>query len=232
MTSQCHDRLSSGVRNDQQDAWLFKLPLEILRDIYRYLFGDRTIFVHTRWYSEPECWTHGLIIKGPDKTHNDTEDRLSFNILQSCTLAYATGIDELYYSNDFVCRGVNDFKRFHGRFLSSRDNILRINLHLDIDLSIFCPSLLFNAFRELRAADFKRMRLSMKSTTRHERRVSLLTTCLATGLWGGGKNNAYLELVPTMVDIAKGQLERFGCQNKEIEVTLVQYVDESDEEDD
>ncbi|KAG8670068.1 hypothetical protein FPOAC1_009471 [Fusarium poae] len=163
MTSQCHDRLSSGVRNDQQDAWLFKLPLEILRDIYRYLFGDRTIFVHTRWYSEPECWTHGLIIKGPDKTHNDTEDRLSFNILQSCTLAYATGIDELYYSNDFG---------------------------LVVD-DVPCDRAM-----------------------------------------GGGKNNAYLELVPTMVDIAKGQLERFGCQNKEIEVTLVQYVDESDEEDD
>ncbi|KAG8351293.1 hypothetical protein FVEN_g13025 [Fusarium venenatum] len=35
-----------------------------------------------------------------------------------------------------------------------------------------------------------------------------------------------------MLNTAKRQLEIFGCQNEEIEVTPVQYVDESEEEDD
>lgn len=87
MASQCHSRPPLGIQNPQQDAGLFKLPLELLLQIYRYLFGNRTIFVSTKWSSQAVCWEHCLVVRGPDQTHDDNEDCLHLDILKSCTWA-------------------------------------------------------------------------------------------------------------------------------------------------
>lgn len=143
---------------------------------------------------------------------------------------YNTGISELYFSNKFVCRGVVDFEEFPRRFVYSKYNVLMITMYLDIDLSVYNPLLLVCTLENLRVADSK-TRLSIKSATEHQYRVEELTMHLTRKILGAQQIEIHLKLMHTMIETARGLIQRLGW-NRNITIGPLQYVDDGDEEDD